>query len=397
MVGRNAFLKYDVLGNLVESLKLIRIVHVIGTLAHAGLEQGVLKIAAGLDPTRFEQTICTIWSLDYMPARPDIRLIPLNRSAKKPGFITRDLLSLFVRERPHIVHSRNWTSIEAVLAARLARIPVIVHSEHGRDILPLTSEPLRRRLFRRACYRMADRVFAVSQELKREFISALGVPQDSFRVIYNGVDTRLFSPSTEKRHVQRRNLGISENTVVVGCVARLDLVKDHITLLRAAEIAVNQGSDLLVVLVGDGPQRGPLEQELRAMPALRNRVIFAGRTFDVAQWLHGFDVFALPSLFEGTSNTLLEAMATGLPVVATRVGGNVELFEENKSGLLFEVGDFQGLASQLTRLAASLELRQHLGAAARKHVEEHFPLERMINDYGEMYEELITVKQSPKL
>jgi hypothetical protein len=96
----------------------IRIMHVIGTLGHGGLEQGVLKIATGLDPARFEQSICTIWSLDYMPARQDIRVIPLNRSAKKPGFIIRDLLSLFARERPHIIHSRNWSSIEAVLAGR---------------------------------------------------------------------------------------------------------------------------------------------------------------------------------------------------------------------------------------------------------------------------------------
>ena len=371
----------------------IRIMHVIGTLGHGGLEQGVLKIAAGLDPERFEQTICTIWSLDYMPARPDIRVIPLNRSAKKPGFITRDLLSLFARERPHITHSRNWTSIEAVLAARLARVPVIVHSEHGRDILPFTSEPLRRRLFRRVCYRMADRVFAVSKELKQELASALGIPQDLFKIIYNGVDTRLFSPSSEKRAAQRTKLGISETTVVVGCVGRLDLVKDHITVLRAAEIAVNQGSDLLVILVGDGPQREPLEQHLRSMPTLRNRVIFGGRTFDATQWLHAFDVFALPSVFEGTSNTLLEAMATGLPIVATRVGGNMELFEENKAGLLFEVRDFQGLAAQLSRLAASSELRQNFGAAARRHVEEYFPLERMITNYSDMYSDLTSSKQ----
>jgi hypothetical protein len=113
--------------------------HVIGTLGH-GLSRACSKIATGLDPARFEQTICTIWSLDYMPARQDIRVIPLNRSAKNPGFITRDLLPLFARERPHIVPSRNWTSIEAVLAAGLARIPVIVHSEHGRDIPPFTSD-----------------------------------------------------------------------------------------------------------------------------------------------------------------------------------------------------------------------------------------------------------------
>jgi sugar transferase (PEP-CTERM/EpsH1 system associated) len=367
--------------------------HVIGTLGHGGLEQGVLKIATGLDPARFEQTICTIWSLDYMPPRRDVRVIPLNRSATNPGFITRDLLSLFAQERPHIVHSRNWTSIEAVLAARLARIPAVVHSEHGRDIVPLSSEPLRRRLFRRLCYRLADRVFAVSRELKQEFVSALGISPNLFRVIYNGVDTKLFSPSVEERDTQRRKLGISPNTVVVGSVGRLDAVKDHATLLRAAEIAVNQGSDLYVVLVGDGSQRAPLEQLLQSMPTLSGHVIFAGRTFDVAQWLRAFDIFALPSVFEGTSNTLLEAMATGLPVVATRVGGNIELFEENKSGLLFEVRDFRGLAAQLTRLAASAELRRSFAEAARKRVEEHFQLERMMTNYSDMYTELTSRRQ----
>jgi glycosyltransferase involved in cell wall biosynthesis len=180
---------------------------------------------------------------------------------------------------------------------------------------------------------------------------------------------------------------------VVGCVGRLDLVKDHATLLRSAEIAVNQGYDLLVILVGDGPQRGPLERQLQSMPSLRNRVIFAGRTFDATEWLNAFDIFALPSVFEGTSNTLLEAMATGLPVVATRVGGNMELFEENKAGLLFEVRDFHGLAAQLTRLAASLELRRNFGSAAREHVEEHFTLERMMNSYSDMYTELTSRKQ----
>jgi glycosyltransferase involved in cell wall biosynthesis len=107
----------------------------------------------------------------------------------------------------------------------------------------------------------------------------------------------------------------------------------------------------------------------------------------------GFDVFALASLFEGTSNTLLEAMATGLPVITTRVGGNMELFEENKSGLLFEVRDFQSLAAHLMRLAASSKLRQTFGAAARKHVEEHFTLERRINNYSDMYTELTSLKQ----
>jgi sugar transferase (PEP-CTERM/EpsH1 system associated) len=368
----------------------IRIMHVIGTLGHGGLEQGVLKIVRGLDASRFEQSICTIWSLQYMRAEEqEIRVIPMNRAAEHPGFITRDLLRIFRRERPHIVHSRNWTAMEAVFAARLARVPGVVHSEHGRDILPLNTEPLRRRIFRRISYGMADRVFTVSRELKNEVASAVGISPDTVKVIYNGVDTKRFAPDAGKRKVQREKIGASGDTVVVGTVGRLDAVKDHVTLLRAAAVAVEAGYDMLVVLVGDGPQRVALERELEVLAALRDRVIFAGRTFDPAAWLCGFDIFVLPSLFEGTSNTLLEAMAAGLPSVVSRVGGNIELLEDGKSGLMFAAGDVEGLSTHLKRLAGSMELRQSLGKEAREHVEECFRLEKMLENYGELYRGLV--------
>jgi len=359
--------------------------HVIGTLGHGGLEQGVLKVVRGLDPALFEQTICTVWSLDYMRPDKEIRVITLNRSAGNPGYIAYDLLKLFKRERPHIVHSRNWPTIEAVLAARLARIPGVIHSEHGRDIQPLTKEPWRRRAFRRLSYRLADKVFAVSEELKTEYEDALGIPADLFGVIHNGVDTELFSPNPQMRNKQRLKIGASENSLVVGCVARLDRVKDHHTLLRGVYLAATADNDIRLVLVGEGPEREGLRRELESMPGMREKVTFAGRSFDVAEWVGSFDVFVLPSLFEGISNTLLEAMSAGVPVIATRVGGNVEVIEEGKSGFLFNPGDAETLACLLKRLATDRGLRIRMGAEARKRIEEHFRMDEMMNNYTKLY------------
>lgn len=370
----------------------IRVMHVIGTLGHGGLEQGVLKVVRGLDPARFEQTICTVWSMDYMKVEKTLRVITLGRSPNKTGYIGYDLLKVFTRERPHIMHSRNWPTIEAVLAARLVRVPGVIHSEHGRDILPLANEPWRRRAFRRVCYHMADRVFAVSEELKAEYEMALGIPNDLFRVIHNGVDTELFSPNSQMRNKQRLKIGARENSLIVGCVARLERVKDHRTLLRGVSLASGADNDIRLVLVGEGPEREQLECELESVPRLRERVTFAGRSFNVAEWVGGFDVFVLPSLFEGISNTLLEAMSAGVPVIATRVGGNVEVIEEGKSGLLFEPGDAETLASFLKQLATDRELRNRLGTEARKRIKERFQLKDMMKNYSNLYLDLIRSK-----
>jgi len=377
---------------MTGAMQRIRVMHVIGTLGHGGLEQGVLKVVRGLDPALFEQTICTIWSLDYMKLEKELRVINLARSPEKTGYIGYDLLKSFRRERPHIVHSRNWPTIEAVPAARLARVPGVIHSEHGRDILPLAREPWRRRAFRRLCYRMADRVFAVSEELKTEYEDALGIPADLFEVIRNGVDTELFSPNPQVRNKQRLKIGARENSLVVGCVARLDRVKDHRTLLRGVYLAASADIDIRLVLVGEGPEREGLQRELESMPEIRETVTFAGRSFDVAEWVGSFDVFVLPSLFEGISNTLLEAMSAGVPVIVTRVGGNVEVIEEGRSGFLFNPGDADTLACLLKQLATDRGLRSRMGAEARKRIEGHFRLEEMMKNYEKLYSDVIRSK-----
>ena len=186
----------------------------------------------------------------------------------------------------------------------------------------------------------------------------------------------------------RASLGIAPDTVVAGTVSRLDPVKDHRTLLRAMEVVVAQQPNMVLIIVGDGPERAGLQAEVDSRPVLRKLVHFVGESADVPAWLNSFDVFVLPSLSEGMSNTLLEAMAVGVVPVATCVGGNPEVVENERSGLLFPAGDHVALAARLQQLAGDSARRQSLAFGARRRIESCFSLERMLANYAQMYCEL---------
>jgi sugar transferase (PEP-CTERM/EpsH1 system associated) len=296
---------------------------------------------------------------------------------------------LFRRERPDIVHSRNWAAIEAVLAAKLAGIRAIVHSEHGRDLQTMGPQPRRRRMFRRLSYACADRLFCVSKELREFYCEQLEMKPDRFDVIPNGVDVKQFCPHLEARAQIRARLAVTPNTIVVGTVGRLDPVKDHITLLRAADLALKKGVDLKLVLVGEGPQRAALENQLSQTPHLARKTVLTGELKNVADWLNSFDIFVLPSVSEGMSNTLLEAMAVGVAPIATAVGGNREVVEHERSGLLVPPGGAEKISDFIVQLAGAPEWLQALGRNARERIETRFSIERMVNRYDEMYSELM--------
>jgi sugar transferase (PEP-CTERM/EpsH1 system associated) len=365
----------------------IRIMHVLHRLATGGTENNVRKLLQGLDATAFEQTICTVVGGVDLPVG-SARVVTLGRPAHNPGFLVPHFYRLFRRERPDIVHSRNWGTIEAVIAARLAGVPAVIHSEHGRDLQTMGRAPWRRRVFRRACYAWAGRVFAVSRELAEFYSTQLGIPAERLEVVPNGVDTTEFRPRPEWRLEFRLRLGVPPGTLVVGAVSRLDPVKDHLTLFRAAEMAANSGLDLCLVVVGEGVCRPALERDLLARPSLAGRVRFIGEVGNVAEWLNSFDVFALPSLSEGMSNTLLEAMAVGVPPVATCVGGNPEVIGEGCSGILFEPGDFRALAAALQKMANEPEWRLQLADNCRRRVAARFSLACMMQSYSRMYKEV---------
>ena len=367
----------------------IRVMHVVRSLATGGTERGVRKLLAGLDRNLFEQLVCTVVAGPALDCETDTRIVSLGRAPQQTGFLVPDLVRTIRKEKLDIVHSRNWGTIEAVLAAKIAGVPAVIHSEHGRDLQTMGAQPLRRRVFRRFCFQCADRVFAVSRELRDYYACQLKFSADRITTIPNGVDTHHFRPDASAKARIRRILQATPGTLVVGTVARLDPVKDHYTLLRAVKLAAEQNPDILLVLVGDGPERAGLEHEVQSSKRFADRVRFVGESPEVSQWLNGLDVFVLPSLSEGMSNTLLEAMAVGVPTIATRVGGNAEVVEDEISGVLFTPGDVQGLAAQLLELASDERRREALAFGARRRIEACFSLDRMLAAYSQMYRELV--------
>jgi len=366
----------------------LRVLHIISYMGRGGAEMGILKLIAGLGEG-FEHRICTTRGFDTDFVRSSFseeKMYFAGTSDLKLQFPLFRLARILRRYRPHIVHTRNWGAIEAVAAAKLAGVPVVIHSEHGYEVDMFAGLPVRRRLFRRAAYAMADAVFAVTRELRDFHACQAWIHPERIGVIYNGVDTKRFAPSRETRIAMRRKLALPEESFVVGAVGRLVPIKDHQTLLKAAALLSGSGIDVRVLLVGSGPERERLQG--RATDALEGRVCFAGDSDRVAEMLNAMDVFVLPSLGEGMSNTLLEAMACGLPVLATNVGGNPEIIENNVNGCLFAPGDAEWLASKLKLLARDPALIHQLGTAARNRAIESFSLSRMLETYRSFYLDL---------
>ncbi len=372
----------------------LRVLHVISYMGRGGAEMGILKLIAGLND-EFEHRICTTRGFDadfvrtsfseekmYVAGNFDLKLqFPLFRLAR-----------IMRQYRPHIVHTRNWGAIEAVVAAKLAGVPAVIHSEHGYEIDMFAGLPLRRRLFRRTAYAMTDAIFAVTRELRDFHARQAWIRPERMGVMYNGVDTRRFAPSKETRLAVRKELGLPAECFVVGTVGRLVPIKDHHTLLKAASLLSGSGIDVRVLLVGSGPERERLQ--IRATESLGGRVCFAGDSNRVPEMLNAMDVFVLPSLGEGMSNTLLEAMATGLPVLATNVGGNPEMIEDKVGGCLFTPGDAAWLADKLKLLARDPALIHQLGTAARNRAIESFSLSLMLENYRSLYLDL-TARRRP--
>ncbi len=369
----------------------LRVLHVLNRFATGGTEHVVLKLVNGLNGGVFEQRLAALRGMD---SAIDQRLIPggelLLQGRNDTGFelMLFRLARVMRAYRPHIVHSRNWGAIEAIPAARLAGVPIAVHSEHGYELDMLAGLPTRRRLFRRAAYSMADAVFAVTRQLRDYHAQQAWVPSDRIRVIYNGVDTQRFRPQPNLRISLRQKFGLPQNRFIVGTVGRIVDIKDHPTLLRAVEIMLRNAIDAHALIVGSGPELERIQQLVKGSSALAGRITFIGSSSEVPELLNAMDAFALTSISEGMSNTLLEAMASGLPVVATSVGGNPEVVVEGSSGWLFQPGDAETLASRLALLASQNNLRLSYGAAARERVVRSFSLERMLDDYSQLYLEL---------
>jgi glycosyltransferase involved in cell wall biosynthesis len=222
-------------------------------------------------------------------------------------------------------------------------------------------------------------VASVSADLKRHIV-AEGFSQNQVAVIYNGIEVGPL-PTPELRARVRRDLGVSDDTIVVGTVARLDPVKDLDTLITALGHA-HTGPRLMLLVIGDGQERARLETLARGQTQFDAR--FLGHRDDARDLLAGFDIYANSSIHEGVSLTILEGMAAGLPVIATTVGGNPEVIDAS-CGRLVPPRSPDAIASAIVELGSNRALRVRLGESGRRRVEDRFRIERMVADYAVLY------------
>ena len=377
------------------SSRALKVMHVVNRMAMGGMEKGVLKVATQLSEG-LEHRICCIRGYDASFIQGRLRpeqLVALNLPGSRFSLSVPKLARAIREYNPDIVHSRNWGAIEAVLAARLVGVPVVIHSEHGYEVNLMAKTPLRQRCLRRVVLSAADAVFAVSRELGDFHARQAGVRNQRLRVIYNGVDTQRFTPNPEARARTRAVLGFSSQDVVLGAVGRMVPIKDYVTLIKAAAVLAQKNRAFKLLLVGDGPELPCLLDLAKKLLGGPSDFISLGKCANIPELLCAMDVFVQTSLSEGMSNTILEAMAAGLPVIVTRVGGNPEIVEDGKSGWLFTPGDVQHLAQLVLELAADDRLRQGTGQAARQRVQYAFSDENMLANYRQLYLNLMQERE----
>jgi glycosyltransferase involved in cell wall biosynthesis len=259
-------------------------------------------------------------------------------------------------------------------------------TEHGRFYPDLAST--KRRWFNRVMTSRRDRLVAVGDAVRQALIKNEGLPGERIEIIYNGVRTSPVQLTDVQRSALRRELGVGDEEFVVIQVARLDSIKDHSTALKAVCLAAGQYPALCLALVGDGPEREHIEQ-LIAELGLQHRVQMLGQRRDVPDLLAAADAFLLSSLSEGIPVTIIEAMAAGLPVASTKVGGVPEVIDDEVTGLLAPAGDAAKLAAAIVRLATDETLRTKLAANGKKRAENRFSEAEMVQRYDCIYAEMI--------
>jgi sugar transferase (PEP-CTERM/EpsH1 system associated) len=360
------------------------------------MENGLVNLINTLPETRYRHAIACIE--DYSSfrdriRRPGVEVYPLYRSRIGTWRLRRELFALCRRLRPAIVHTRNTSGLDALVPALLAGVAHRVHSEHGWDVGDLRGEQRKPALLRRLHSPLVSHYITVSRDLARYLERRVGIAPARITPICNGVDTDRFHPdaTSARREVLPAELR-NEGLFLVGTVGRIQPVKDQALLLRAFAAALIAWPDLRsrarVAVVGDGPQLDAL-RTLAASLGITDLTWLPGAQNDVPRILRSFDLFVLPSLNEGISNTLLEALASGLPVVATKVGGNPELVDDGVTGKLFPVGDVEALKLAIIDYATDRTMRQRQGEAARETAVRRFGLTAMVDQYQSVYDRLL--------
>ena len=368
------------------------VVHLIHRLDVGGLENGLVNLINAMPPERYRHAIICMTDFSEFRnriKRPDVKVFALHKQLGKDLAVYVRLWRLLRQLRPSIVHTRNLSALEGAVVAALAAVPFRVHGEHGRDIHDIDGRNKKYLLLRRICQNFVHRYICVSRDLEQWLLEVVGVSAKKVTQVYNGVDSVRFHLRGEADLAAPLPWERVTGQIVFGTVGRMEVVKDQANLARAFVELIRRAPELRSVarllLVGDGTHA----QDVRSVLAdggVEDLAWLPGSRDDIADLMRAMDVFVLPSRAEGVSNTILEAMATGLPVVATRVGGNPELVIENETGILVPASDPGAMAGALLEYARRPQLRIRHGNEARARIENEFSMEAMVRRYVAVYD-----------
>jgi len=373
------------------------IVHLIYRLDFGGLETLLVEVVNRMPADQYRHAIiCLSDYTDFAKkiTKPDVEIFALH---KPPGLglATHVAIWKLLRKlRPAILHSYNLSAIEYTVAATMAGVPIRVHAEHGREATDPEGKNPKHNLLRRLMIPFVDAFVPVSDDLQKWLRLAIGVPKNKNTFITNGVDTVSFAPK-QLTEMASHVVPFSSDCFVIGTVGRVQDVKNHKGLIEAflhlLKLIPTERSRLRVAIVGDGPLLPAIRKKI-VEEGIQDLVWTPGARTNIAEIMRSFTVFALPSIAEGTPVTILEAMATGLPVVATRVGGVPEVVQENVTGSLVRPGDAMALATSLAKYVTQPALLAQHGAAGRARIEQKYSMTTMLKAYLQLYDSLCDKK-----
>lgn len=376
-----------------SNAKKCHVMHVVESLEVGGMENGVVNLANLIDKNRFTFSICCLSRPGNLCKRLEddrIEVISLNWRGGFSPKLFFELARVLNERKVDVVHTHGWLTLlyGSVASVILGRRPLI-NGEHGTFHL----DSFRRRMAYRAISQLVNKYVAVSFSLENKLGKMIRAGRNKIICIPNGVDVRKFCPRCEEDVAElKSSFGIPASSIIIGSVGRLEPVKNYEMLLRVfARLSVDDAR-LHCVLIGDGSQRANLEN-LALQLGIKEKVHFTGKVDNPHHVMSILDLFISSSLSEGMSNTILEATACGIPIVATDVGDSGKLVEDGRNGFMVQSEDDHSLEEAIKRLTYDTGMRQRFGARSRAIAEEKFDIMKMVNRYQDVYLQSVVNKR----
>lgn len=362
-----------------------RLLHIIPTLDQAGAEKQLSLLARGLDRELFESHVCALTRTGPLAAELEeagISIWPIDKRWKVDPLALRRLIQLIRRLKPDLVHTWLFAGNSyGRTAAVRAGVPCILATERCVDTWKVSHEfAIDRYLAERTAK------IVVNSSGVQDFYVTHGIPAEKFVVIHNGIGPA--APSSLSREALLSQLGLPQDTRLMGAVGRLWPQKRIKDLIWVTDLLKVIRPDLHLLVVGDGPQRSRLERYSHVIE-IEDHVHFLGHRTDVPALMPHFDVLLQASGYEGLPNSVMEAMAAGVPVVATDISGNRDLVIDNETGFLVPLADRGEFAKRIQQILNDSELAEKLGQASKQRIAEHFSIEKMVHAHTALYQELL--------